>query len=79
MSSIEISPSRFANVPKNNGSWTDIVYYRLVASEFLLDCDRVIYSDVDVFFKKDMYSASALTGYKNFSKLFMPEIDYIHD
>ena len=60
MSLIEIPPSRFANAPKNSGSWTEIVYYRLIASEFLLDCDRVIYSDVDVFFKKDMYSAFAV-------------------
>ena len=60
MSFIEIPPSRFANVPKNSGSWTEIVYYRLVASEYLLDCDRVIYSDVDVFFKKDMHSVFAM-------------------
>lgn len=60
MNFIEIPPSRFVNVPKNSGSWTEIVYYRLVASEVLLDCDRVIYSDVDVFFKKDMYPAFAV-------------------
>lgn len=59
MSFVEISPGRFANLPKNSGSWTEIVYYRLVASEYLLDCDRAIYSDVDVFFKKDMYGAFA--------------------
>ena len=56
---VEISPSRFANLPKNSGSWTEIVYYRLVAAEYLVDCDRAIYSDVDVFFKKDMFSAFA--------------------
>lgn len=50
----EIPSTRFKDVPKNKGSWTEIVYYRLLASEFLTDCDQVIYSDVDVLFKKDM-------------------------
>ena len=26
MSFVEISPGRFANLPKNSGSWTEIVY-----------------------------------------------------
>jgi lipopolysaccharide biosynthesis glycosyltransferase len=50
----EIPSSRFDGVPKNRGSWTEIVYYRLLASEFLPDCDKALYSDVDVFFKRDM-------------------------
>ncbi len=57
MSFIEVDPNLFLGAPKNSGSWTEIVYYRLVASEYLLDCERAIYSDVDVFFKKDMYTA----------------------
>lgn len=57
ISFVEIPSSRFTNVPKNKGSWTEIVYYRLLASEFLPDCDRAIYSDVDVFFKQDLSAA----------------------
>lgn len=57
---VEVSPSRFRDAPKGSGSWTEIVYYRLAAAEFLPDCDRVIYSDVDVFFKKDLYPAYAM-------------------
>ena len=60
MKFVEVSPDRFSNAPKNRGSWTEIVYYRLVASEILSDCDRVIYSDVDVFFKRDLYSAFSM-------------------
>lgn len=51
-----IDPVRFADVPKNRGSWTEIVYYRLLASEMLPDLDRAIYSDVDVFVAKDLAS-----------------------
>lgn len=50
----EIATERFDNVPKNRGSWTEIVYFRLLACEVLKDCDKAIYSDVDVFFKRDM-------------------------
>lgn len=50
----EISPDRFDGVPKGSGSWTEIVYYRLLAPEILADRDRAIYSDVDVFFTDDM-------------------------
>lgn len=53
----EIPSSRFDDAPSGNGSWTEIVYYRLLASEFLPDCDRAIYSDVDVLFKRDMSAA----------------------
>lgn len=45
---------RFAGMVKGKGSWTEIVYFRLLASEILHDLDKVIYSDVDVFFKSDM-------------------------
>jgi lipopolysaccharide biosynthesis glycosyltransferase len=51
-----IDPERFAGLPKNSGSWTEIVYYRLLASEILPGLDRVIYSDVDVFVARDMAS-----------------------
>lgn len=60
MSFKHIPASRFENVPKNKGSWTEIVYYRLLASEFLPDCDKAIYSDVDVFFTGDMADAFSM-------------------
>lgn len=50
----EISPERFNGVPKGSGSWTEIVYYRLLAPEIITDRPRAIYSDVDVFFTDDM-------------------------
>ncbi|MEM8730661.1 MAG: glycosyltransferase family 8 protein [Pseudomonadota bacterium] len=50
----DIAPERFEGVPKNKGSWTEIVYFRLLAPEVLNDLDRVIYSDVDVFIRKDL-------------------------
>lgn len=53
----KVPASRFANVPTNRGSWTEIVYYRLLASELINDCDRAIYSDVDVFVKRDLSDA----------------------
>lgn len=55
-----IPAARFANVPRNKGSWTEIVYYRLLAAEILPDLDRAIYSDVDVFFVRDMAEAWAV-------------------
>ncbi len=50
----QIPAERFEGVPRNKGSWTEIVYYRLLASEVLSGLDKAIYSDVDVFFRKDM-------------------------
>jgi lipopolysaccharide biosynthesis glycosyltransferase len=50
----EIRPERFKNAPKNRGSWTEVVYFRLLASEILTGINRAIYSDVDVFFKRDL-------------------------
>jgi lipopolysaccharide biosynthesis glycosyltransferase len=50
----DVPTSRFDGVPKGRGSWTEIVYYRLLASDVLTDRDKAIYSDVDVFFKKDL-------------------------
>lgn len=50
----QIPAERFDGVPRNKGSWTEIVYYRLLASEVLSGIDKAIYSDVDVFFRKDL-------------------------
>ena len=49
-----INPDIFKNAPKNKGSWTEIVYYRLLIPEILKEYDKVIYSDVDVLFKGDL-------------------------
>ncbi len=50
-----ISKEKFKNAPINkNGSWTEIVYYRLLIPELLPQYDKVIYSDVDVLFKCDL-------------------------
>ncbi|MGR3803964.1 glycosyltransferase family 8 protein [Marinibacterium profundimaris] len=61
----EIAPERFDGVPKNKGSWTEIVYYRLLAPEVLGDLDKAIYSDVDVLVKRDLGGAYGvdLEGY----------------
>ena len=49
-----INPDLFKDAPKNKGSWTEIVYYRLLIPEILKEYDKVIYSDVDVLFKGDL-------------------------
>ena len=49
-----INPDIFKNAPKNKGSWTEIVYYRLLIPEILKEYDKVIYSDVDVLFRGDL-------------------------
>lgn len=49
-----INPDLFKNAPKSNGSWREIVYYRLIIPEILKEYDKVIYSDVDVLFKGDL-------------------------
>ncbi len=50
-----IDKKRFKDAPINkNGSWTEIVYYRLLIPEILPQYDKVIYSDVDVLFTKDL-------------------------
>jgi len=49
-----IEPDIFKNAPHNNHSWTELVYYRLLAPEILKEYDKVIYSDVDVMFKGDL-------------------------
>ncbi|ALB01873.1 glycosyl transferase [Francisella persica ATCC VR-331] len=46
---------RFKDAPINKGgSWTEIVYYRLLIPELLPQYDKAIYIDVDVLFKKDL-------------------------
>ena len=54
-----VSPSRFADAPSGRGSWTEIVYFRLLIPEILGSVDRAIYSDVDVFFRRDLSDAFA--------------------
>lgn len=52
-----IDPKRFEGAPKNNGSWTEIVYYRLLTPELLPQYDKAIYVDIDVLFKGDLTEA----------------------
>lgn len=63
---VYIDPQRFEGAPKNNGSWTEIVYYRLLAPEIITDYDKAIYVDVDVLFKGDLTEAynTDLTDYE---------------
>lgn len=50
-----IDKNRFKDAPINKyGSWTEIVYYRLLIPELLPQYDKVIYADTDVLFKKDL-------------------------
>lgn len=50
-----ISPEKFKNAPINKGgSWTEIVYYRLLIPDLLPKYDKVIYADTDVMFKGDL-------------------------
>lgn len=49
-----VDPKRFKGAPKNNGSWTEIVYYRLLVPEILVEYDKALYSDVDVLIKSDL-------------------------
>ncbi len=53
-----ISKERFKDAPINKGgSWTEIVYYRLLIPELLPQYDKVIYADTDVLFKGDLTDA----------------------
>lgn len=61
-----INPDLFDGAPRNNGSWTELVYYRLLIPRILISYDKVIYADVDVLFKgdlQDVYNLD-LTGYE---------------
>ncbi len=61
-----IDPNLFKGAPHNNGSWTEIVYYRLITPQILTEYDKAIYSDVDVLFKGDLQEAfnTDLEGYE---------------
>ncbi len=53
-----INKDKFKNAPINKGgSWTEIVYYRLLIPELLPQYDKVIYADTDVLFKGDLTDA----------------------
>ncbi len=53
-----ISKEKFKDAPINKGgSWTEIVYYRLLIPELLPQYDKVIYADTDVLFKGDLTDA----------------------
>src|SRR5689334_3157509 len=61
-----IPPSRVGNVPTNRGSWTEVIYYRLLIPDLFPNFDKVIYSDVDVCVRRDLaevFSAD-LTDYQ---------------
>ncbi len=49
-----VNPDLFKKAPRSKGSWTEIVYYRLLVPEFLNEYEKAIYSDVDVLFKDDL-------------------------
>lgn len=61
--------------PKETNLWPRVVYYRLYLCEILKDYKKVIYSDVDVFFKDDLslawsiemenYEVAAVAAEKN--------------
>ena len=52
----KIDNNQFKGLPSGSGSWTEIVYYRFLIPELLTECDRAIYSDIDVYFKGDLSS-----------------------
>ncbi len=52
----EIDNKRFKGLPSGRGSWTEVVYYRFLIPELLQECERAIYSDIDVYFKGDLSS-----------------------
>ena len=50
-----ISKERFKNAPINkHGSWTEIVYYRLLVPELLPQYDKIIYFDTDAVILGDL-------------------------
>jgi lipopolysaccharide biosynthesis glycosyltransferase len=52
----KIDNYQLKGLPSGSGSWTEIVYYRFLIPELLTECDRAIYSDIDVYFKGDLSS-----------------------
>ena len=61
-----INQQIFKGAPHNNKSWTELVYYRLIAPNIIKEYDKIIYSDVDVLFKGDLQEVykTDLTGYE---------------
>lgn len=55
-----VANSRFQELPSGRGSWTEIVYYRFLIPELIRGHSRVIYSDIDVYFKGDLSSLMEL-------------------
>lgn len=50
---IFVDKSIFNNFPTSE-FWTELVYYRLLIPQLIPQYDKVIYSDIDVLFKKDL-------------------------
>lgn len=73
-----INKNRFKNAPINKGgSWTEIVYYRLLIPELLPQYDKVIYADTDVLFKGDLTEVynTDLEGYECAAVVMEPNND----
>ncbi len=49
-----VDPKIFSGLKKSKNSWNEIVYFRLIIPEIVKSYDKIIYSDVDVFFKQDL-------------------------
>jgi len=65
ISFIKINSDKFKGLAVNKKSWTEVIYYKFLIPELLENYDKVIFSDVDVFFKQDMTELynTDLTGY----------------
>ena len=57
LSFIYVDPKRFKDAPVSKGSWTEIVYYRLLIPEIFSQYDKMIYVDTDILFKGDLSNA----------------------
>jgi lipopolysaccharide biosynthesis glycosyltransferase len=55
-----VRDERIGDLPCGKGSWTSIVYQRFLIPEVLASHERVIYSDVDVYFRDDLSSLMQL-------------------
>ena len=50
---IEVPRGSFNGFPESD-NWNELVYYRLLIPELIPEYDKIIYSDIDVFFQKDL-------------------------
>lgn len=50
---IEVPKDSFNGFPESS-SWNELVYYRLLIPNLIPEYDKIIYSDIDVLFKKDL-------------------------